>query len=387
MKKAKKETKGKSFLYRGLMFGVTVLMVAMAIFFTLNRDFFNMDGFVRWLTYGELEWSVMGESNPFVHGGGDQSTFALVDSGAMMVSRSGSRYYSFFGETYGEHVLAFLNPVLHLGGKTAVLYDAGGKTLQVYGEEEEKFSLGLGQEDVILSARLNQNDWMAVTTQHSGYRGVVTVYNASYQKMVDISLSSASIVDAFVSPDNQKVAVITIGQVGGSFRSELLMYSLQAEEPEATLQFPGVLVLDMDYEGEHLWILCEDRLIIVDLLTMAQATWSFGGQYLKDSDLGGDGFATLLLGQYRAGSADRLVTVDPMGQILGEQPLRESPLSMDSQGRYVAYLSGSRFVLYTPDLQEYSSLEEIRHANKVAVTKGGMVLLASNQEAWLYLPN
>ncbi len=377
----------KSLFRRARAFALTLLLVMGAGFFALNRDRLNLDTLRRWLAYGELERSDTGETAPFVHGGGDLASFALVGKGAMMVSQSGSRYYGFTGDTYGEHILSFQNPALHQGSETVVLYDAGGKSLQVYGRGEELFSLGLGQDAQILSARLNGKDWLAVTTQQSGYRGVVSVYNGDFQKVMEISLSTASIVDAFVSPDNQQVAVIAIDQQGGLFQSQVLLYSMSSEERLEQVILPQVLVMDMDYEGNYLWLLCDDQLIILDLLTMEQVTWPFSGQYLKASGLGGDGFATLLLGQYRAGSANRLVTIDATGQILGDRQLSESPLAVDSNGRYVAFLSGERLILYTPELEEYAKLENPRHSNEVAVARDGTVLLASNQEAWLYLPS
>lgn len=376
----------KSLPKRVLGFCLTLLLVFLALFFALYGQGFHLDGLRRWIAYGELERSAIGETTPFVHGGGDQPSFALVGNGVMMVSHAGSRYYSFSGETYGEQVLSFSNPVLHRGSNTGVLYDAGGRSLQVYGKNDTLFTLGLAQDAQILSARLNAKDWLTVSTQQSGYRGVVTVYNTDYQKVVEISLSSASIMDAVVSPDNSQVAVVTIDQQGGIFQSEILLYRLGEEEAYHRIPLPQRLVLDMDYEATTLWLLCDDGLLTVDLQSWEQFFWSFGGQYLKGSGLGGDGFATLLLGQYRAGIANRLVTVDAQGQILGEKSLGESPLAVDSTGAYIAYLSGEHLVLYHPDLQEYASLADPRHSIQAAVAEDGTVLLASQQEAWLYLP-
>ncbi len=60
---------------------------------------------------------------------------------------------------------------------------------------------------------------------------------------------------------------------------------------------------------------------------------------------------------------------------------------MQSRGQYIAYLTEDRFVLLREDLSEYAVLEDVRHAIDVALTEAGTVLLASKQEAWLYIPN
>lgn len=379
--------KENNLIKRVALFLFTMVLLLGAIALTMNRDLLNVDGFRRWLLYGDLEVSLYGETNAFAHGGGDMASFALMDDGVLLVSKAGSRYYSFRGDVFTERVISYGNPILHTGANATVLYDAGGSWLSVYSDQDEKFSLG--NSGTIIAGRMNKNDWLTVVTQESGYRGVVTVYNNQFLPMMNISLSTTYISDAYLSPDNRHIAIVTIGQSAGIFESSLLLYSVNdvSETPQKTLQFSGKVVLDMSYDTDTIFLLCENELIMIDTTSFQPTTWSFDGQYLKDADLGGDGFATLLLGPYRAGTASRLVTVDGAGTVLGELPVNSSPLALGAAGRYVAYLSGEQLIVYHADLTEYSKLEDIRHANEVAVSKDGTVLLASQQEAWLYLPN
>lgn len=380
--------KEKNLFQRFGIFLVTVVLVILAITITMNRDLLNLDGFRRWLLYGDLELSAQGESEAFAHGGGEQSSFALSSQGVMMVSKSGSRYYSFRGGVFTERVVSYTNPVLHSGGQGTVLYDAGGKVLSVYSEEVEKFALGLGSEDTVLTARMNGNDWLVVVTQESGYKGVVTIYDNLFHTIMEIGLSTTFVMDACISPDNKQVAVVTVGQSGGVFESKLLIYDVaeSTDSPKETMVFTGKVILDMDYESDYIWLLSEKELILVDIKDYSRNSWSFSGSYLKDANLEGDGFATLLLGQYRAGTANRLVTIDGSGKVLGDLAVTNSPLALSSAGQYIAYLAGERFVLYTPELKEYAVLEDVNHANETAVSPDGTVLLASPQEAWLFLP-
>lgn len=376
----------RNLLQRMGIFLFTICLVIGALWVTLNRDMINFDNFHRWRRYGELSLTEQGESEHFSHGGGESASFALADQGAVMVSQSGSRYYSLTGDIYAERVVNYKNPVLREGKTTSVLYDAGGNTLLVYGEQKELFSLSLGDEGSVLSARLNENDWLVVVTQESGYKGVVTVYNQSYQGVMNISLSTTYVMDAYLSPDNKKIALVTIGQSGGEFQSTLHIYSIGKEEAEAEVPLYNQVVLDLDYEKDTIWLLCEKAVILIDTSKYEKKSWSFSGYYLKNATFGGNGFGTLLLGKYRAGTADRLVTVDSEGELITELALSGSPLSLASAGNYIAYLTGERFVLYNPQLEEYGSLGDVNHANSVAVTSDGTVLLASNQEAWLYVP-
>lgn len=376
----------RTLFHRIFIFLFTLFLALTALFVTLNRDVMNIDGFQRWLRYGNLELSMHGESESFSHAGGDLPSFALNNQGVMMVSQVGSRYYTFTGEVLEEKVVSYRNPVLHTGNQTNVLYDAGGQGLSIYGNQEEMFSLAPSAERMVLSARLNQNDWLVMVTQEGGYKGVVTVYNAAYLPVMDISLSTTYIMDAFLSPDSKKLAVITIGQEDGQFLSHLMLYSVGENEPEKVIALSGQVVLDMDYEKDCIWLLCEKELILVNTLTFEQKSWGFSGQYLKDSTLGGDGFATLLLGQYRAGTANHFVTINSSGEVIAEKSVASSPVALTSAGPYIGYLMADQFLIYTSALEEYARLDDVRFANEIALHTDGTALLASKQEAWLYVP-
>ncbi len=306
----------KSLLERVGLFLITVVLVLGAIALTMNRDVLNFDAFRRWLLYGDLELSLYGESDSFSHGGGDNASFSLLDKGLVMVSKAGSRFYSFHGDVTAERVVSYSNPVLDQGDQATVVYDAGGQGLCVYSNEKEVFALGLGSEDAIISARFNEKDWLTVVTQEKGYKAVVTVYNKQFETVMIISLSTTFVTDAYLSPDNQSVVLVTVGQTAGVFQSNLLLYLLDGEEPVKSLTLSGKVVLDMSYESDYIWLLCEKELILVDTEDYEKVSWSFSGEYLKDATLEGDGFATLLLGQYRAGTASRLVTVDSSGTVI-----------------------------------------------------------------------
>ena len=81
------------------------------------------------------------------------------------------------------------------------------------------------------------------------------MYDSSYsRKMIQINLSNY-IVDAAVSPDCQTVAIVTLGQEGGSFQSQIQFYPVDQKEPSATVSLGNVVVLDLDYEDGLLWAL------------------------------------------------------------------------------------------------------------------------------------
>lgn len=383
---AKKAKKSNIFV-RLLALLVTAALVLGALMLVVCRDRLNLDALERWLAQRQLDTGETGQVQPFTHAGGSQMSMAYLENGILLSSSAGAHYYSFAGKKYAEEVLAMEHPVLSASSEAGVVYDAGGQSLFLFRGTEEVFDLTLEGDADLLSARVNDSGWLAVTAQQSGYKGAVTVYNDQGDKVIQISLSSTFAVDAVLSPDCKTVAVVTIDQETGSFRSDVLFYPVDKTEPSATVHLGSCVTLDLDYESETLWVLGEDRLLTVNLGSNAVQSYLFGHSYLKGCDFGGDGFALLLLGRYRAGAANQAVTIGSDATIRGDLALSSQILSFDSAGSYCALLSGSRLDLYDPSLSLIHSLDATQGARYTALAEDGSALLADAQQAWIYIPD
>lgn len=382
-----KKVKKPNLFFRLLALLVTAALVLGALALVVYRDRFNLDAVKRWLAYRSLETSATGEAAPFTHAGGDRMSIAYLDSGVVTASATGAHYYSLSGELYEEEVLTLENPVLSASRRAGVVYDAGGQSLFLFQGGAEPFSLTLDAGGDLLSARVNDSGWLTVTAQQSGYKGVVTVYDAAGKEVIGIKISSTFVVDAVLSPDCKTVAVVTMDQEGGAFFSRLLLYPVDQKEPSAQVDLGNTAVLDLDYEEGLIWVLGADRLLTVAADGSAVQTCSFGRNYLKGCSLEGDGFALLLTGRYRAGNATQALLVDQTGQAVHTLSLSGQVLDLAAAGRYCALLSGGELTIYDQELAPYATLDSTQGARHVALSQDGSALLANDQQAWLFIPN
>ena len=385
---APKRLKQSNPIVRMLALLLTAALILLAMVLVIYRDTINVDTFKRWLTYRNMETGESGESAPFSHAGGDKLSIAYLDSGLVTASAAGAHYYTLDGEHLAEEVLSMENPVLTSSRTTAVVYDAGNQSLFAFRNSQEYFSLSLNGGADLLSARPNDGGWLAVTAQQSGYKGAVTVYDRRGEPVIQISLSSTFAVDAAVSPDGRTVAVITIGQQGGSFFSRLLLYQVNQKEPFAQIDLGSLTVLDMDFDEGLIWLLGEDRLITVALTPEGETvqTYYFSPNYLKGCSLGGDGFALLLVGRYRSGAADQALRIDSSAQVTQTLSLSGQVLDYAAAGDCFALLTGGQLSLYNSELMYFAGVENTHAARKVALASNGSALLANDQQAWLYIP-
>lgn len=379
--------KKSNIVLRLLAFLLTAALVLGALALVVYRDRFNLDALKRWLAYRNLETSQSGQAAPFTHAGGDKLSLAYLDNGILLSSAGGTHYYSFSGEEYAQEVTALDNPILSSSGQTGVVYDAGGQSLFLFRGTEEVFSLSLEGHGDLLSARVNDAGWLAVTAQQSGYKGSVTVYNAEGKEVIQINLSSTFAVDAALSPDCKTVAVVTMDQSGGVFSSEVLFYPVDRTEPSARADLGSSIVLDLDYESDLLWVMGEDRLFTVAPDGSGQSCYALGRLHLKGCDLGGEGFALLLTGRYRAGNANQALVIGPDGSLLNSHDLLTPVLDYSGAGRYYALLTGSDLTIYDAQSGISAALEETLGARHLSLQEDGSALLADSQQAWLYIPN
>ena len=384
---AKKRKRAPQFLLRLVLFLVSVAVVLGAVAVVVFRDSLNLDSIRRWIHYRSLSISDSGRAESFPYDGSLDDTFAVLDGDLLVCSPNTISLYSGSGTRYVSQSVSMDNPVVDTNGSLAVVYDAGGDELYVLGQRE---LIWQGEDlDSILSARLNRSGYLTVVTQSSGYRGVVTVYDATYTPLMGVNLSSAFVMDAALSDDGQTLSILTVGQEGGVFQSTLSLYAMNTGDggefvPDIQFSLGTTVVLESRHTSDQVWMVGDRGLTISDHQGQAITTdWS--SLYLKRYTLDGDGFAAALLGRYRAGSQAQLWVVDSQGQTR-TLDINQQVLSLSAAGRYIAVLTGDRLDIYTDTLELYASLEGTQGARSALMMADGSAILLSSDTASFYIP-
>lgn len=366
-----------------IVLAVALCLVAVVAF----RDSLNLDSVKRWFTYRTLIRNDSGRADSFIYDGDLTDTFAVLDGDLLVCSANTISLYSGSGTQYINESVSMDNPVVNTNGSLAVVYDAGGSSLYILGQRALVWSAD--DLESILSARLNRNGQLTVVTQTSGYRGMVTVYDASYAPVMSVNLSSAFVMDAALSDDGHTLAIFTAGQSGGTFATTLeldtLDYSDGEYQPDLTCPLGGGVVLEVRHTATGVWAL-GDRGLTVTGHDGSTSGVSWADRHLRRYTLSGDGFAAALLGRYRTGSQSELWVVDEAGQ-RRTLSLNEQVMSISAAGRYLAVLTGDRLDIYTSELELYASLEGTQGARVVLLMEDGSAILISADAAGYYIPS
>ena len=371
---------------RGGSIAVTLLLILLAVFLVLNRSRLNLDGLKRTLAYRSLERSDDGTTSTFSIGQEEEVCYVTLSDAVILCSENRIQLFSDSGVQYEDISTVMKAPVAQYNGNNAVVYDAGGSELYLFADRQCIYRYSTQQGYSLISARVNARGWLCVVEQASGYKGSVTVYDASQEPVLTVNISSQFVMDAAISPDCKRVGIITISSGETSFAATLNIYQTNQEEPEETVPVAETPILDMDWDEEGLWLQYEHGIIRLNSQYRKISDWANRSLHLQGYTLCGDGFAVEYFSRDRSGALGQLISVDRDGKVLGTMNLSREVLSLTACGRYIAVLTNAQLTIYTPDFTEYATLPNTSGILTALVRSDGTALLIEGESAGVFLP-
>lgn len=383
-------------LHRFLIFLLVLVIVLGIVALAAWRDGTGFDALRRYFSYGGAESS--GEAE-YRYDESSSNRFALLEDTLVVLSDTSLRLVGQDGEDIWSVPIRMSVPALECAGQWAAAYDVGGNEILVVNREGQVLEMETGEDELIISVSLSEDGYLAVTAEKKNYKGCVSVYDLTGELLFAFNSSQRFVVDACSFAGGQKLAAVTLGQENSVFVSNVVLYDLKEKGEQTTADGSGVEIPSYaDYDisnGLLLEILERDGSLLsvtdsclnqTDGQGENQWTYSYQGNYLREYDLGGDGFTALLLNRYRSGSVGRLVTVGEDGAELASLDVNEEVVGVSAAGRYLAVLYTDQLVIYTPELETYATLVGTGSAVDVLQRPDGSALLLSADSAKVFLP-
>ena len=369
--------------HRILVLVVVLAVVLGAVLTAAYLDLSNFDSLRRALSYNKTDAE---SGNTYVYDNDRTNCFALLGDRLLVVSTTRMSVLANDGtEVYSQEV-KFTSPAIAVGGRTAVVYDVGGTSLYILGENGFVRDLSAETGNGVISARLNSSDMLALVTDKSGYKSSVSVYSATGERAFTFNSSNRYMIDACVERDGRHVAVATLGSEDAAFATTISRYALDQETAVSTCVLDDSLLYELGSFGGTLVAVTDDRFLALSGDGSLGGSYDYAYPYLRGSTLGGTDFGALVLSRYRSGSAGKLVTVGAEGNLIASLDTQRDVLDVSAAGKYVAVLYSDELVIYTSDLAEYASLTDTQYARGVRMRTDGSAVLLGSQQGWLFVP-
>lgn len=366
------------------IFFVTLLAVLAVVVFAAYRDGTGFDVLRRYFSYGAAESA--GGAAVYKYDASSANRYAALGEQLVVLSETNLAVLNAQGGEVWSTGVKMAAPALHTNGSRAVAYDVGGTSLFVVDERGEVMTLSADESAPLISARVNEKGWLAVTMAGKNNKGRVEVYNDKNTLVFAFNSSRRFVCDAYVTDDCASLAAVTLGQESSVFVSSVVLYDLTKKDPAASYDISDGLVLAMGQDGSSIITVSDTCLTFAESDGKIRADYPYSGAYLREYALEGDGFTALLLNRYSSGNVGRLVTVGDGGVELGSLDVNEEVLHISAAGRYLAVLYASRLVVYNADLQVYATLNGTDSVGSVLMREDGSAILAGAESAELFLP-
>lgn len=321
------------------------------------------------------------EGEPYMLDSSTKQVFRALDGRLAVASSSGLQLFDESGNTVLHEIFSLTEPGLTVGADRAAAYDIGGTQLSVVdfdGGDLQKVEVA----GTIVSASLNDSGWLTVVTDAAGYKGMVTVYDAALNAIYEWYSGKGYVMNAALSDNNSRLAVLCAEEGG----SAVHLFALDSEEERGCYAVTNELFADLYWiDGDRVCALSQSRLAFLNDKAELAGEYNYGGMYLYDYSKDGDGFFTLVLSQYRSGSAAKVVTVSPSGVVLGETVPPGDVESVSVCGKQVLLCGSGRLTLYNQQMELLKQdLEDLLGVRRALLLQRGKALLVYDYSAQSY---
>ena len=344
----------------------------------------SFDGLRRSIIYATAKKDESGCAELYQYAGDPSSRFATLDGTLVNLSANQLEMISEKGKTFVNESIRFHTPTLVFNEKCAAAYDTGGTVLYVLGNKGILWTLE--NEEEIRSVTINENNYVTVVSNKSGYKASVCVYDDKGEPFYEFNSADRFVMTAALSKDNRTLAAITMGQDSGRFVSYLLLYRTNSKDLLKKLPISNGVVYDVGWVDGCFCVVAEDGLYFVETDGTQVGSYAFENLYLRRCSMNGNGYASLLVSRYKSGSQCMLLAIDPEGDELGGCEIDSEVLGFDSAGRYTAVLCADQLMIFDKEMEEVSRLSDISEAHQVLMRADGSAVLAGTSAARLYLP-
>ena len=369
---------------RFLMFLLILALVLGVVLVAAYRDGTGFDALHRYFSYGSA--AKKSGTIGYSYDDATNNRFAVLNDGLVVLSGAELQYLDEDGKQVCDETVSMTAPALAIGGGCAVAYDVGGTELYVIGKSGVLLHLTAEEDEPFIAATLNGKGWLAVTSEKKNYKGCVSVYDAKMDLVFAFNSSDRFVTNAYVMDSDNTLAAVTLGQKDSVFISNVVLYDLSATDPKANYDVDNGLVFDIGELNSQFTTVSDTCLTFAGSGGKVKGSYDYSGEYLREYDLTGDGFAALLLNRYQSGSVGRLVTVDADGKEIASLDVNSEVLSVSAAGRYLTVLYSDSCVIYNEELQEYAKLSGTDYAKEALMRQDGSVLLIAAEKASLFLP-
>lgn len=279
-----------------------------------------------------------GEDVPVALDSAENYNYAELDGKIVAVNETNYYGYNSKGELLWDIPIQMQQPKVTVRGKYVLINETGAKKILLFKEKKKVFETSCKEN--IISADLSKKGDVVVVTEKKYYKGQVMVYNKRGELIFAWGSGSYSILDAAISP-KRKVAISLLNTDTGA-DSLIYCMDVNGKEKYKTGTFKNSVIFELEFSGENLNAVADNRCIGISAKGKTQWEHSFGGKTLTNLDIAVNGTKMLLLEKDGIGE---IMIISAKGKKYDSIKTESMPDAVSIKEDYLAYNSGRDIIV------------------------------------------
>ena len=341
----------KKFLFRHLgAFLLAVFVVLAGAFVWLNVGESGLKTYVG----NVLKNIVSTNQYPISQPAGRVAATASLGNNLVLLDDGGLYVYSSKGNQMLTREHQYSNPVVCTAGKRYLLYDRGGRKLQVGDLLNNVREASFDQN--ILTVALSENGNYVVVTGDESYPNRVTVYNAKGEELWRW-FSPQNLTAVAISPNGRVIAASSVTAENGVLTATVQLLRIDEDTIQGQMALPNDVVAHLSFlDNNSLHAVTATQVVALDNTANQLGVYSYGGRTLMYfCDIPEYGTALALAGDSQ-GHTTRLVTLNETAASQGEVDIADTLTDLTSSSNRVLALHGSQVESYPLNLTQGTTL-------------------------------
>ncbi len=368
--KARKKTARRS-IFTALL---TTFLIIIAILAIENRDVFTKSNLRRVFSFGRGS----GTYEAFTYESGSKQSFHMCGDKLAVISSSSMQLLGANGATVFRQASPFDSPAVTGNEKQALFYGIGAE--YIFTADSDGSSRQMSTNGKILSAFISENGYIAVATEQTGYKALVTVYNPDLTAVYEWWSGTGYVLDACLTGGDRYLAVLTISDAGSAVK----FLDTRTGDLCSEQSFPGELFIELKATKSSAGVTAlGDEEVVYIPMTGSIRSYSYEGKYLSDFVMGED-FTVLCLSETRAAGEVEIISLGENLTETGRVGYNETLVDISAGDGKILVMGAGSLTLMNKKCEETERSDRLMTASSVILTDAGDVLLLHSYYASLF---
>lgn len=308
----------------------------------------------------------------------DNGCYTYVENSIAVVTSNETTVFDKYGDVVFSEVCNYSQPAVKVNGKYAVSYDIGGREIKLF--NCDRLIRSIEMQEFVISVSIDSKGWLAVCTEEDGYKGAVTVYDASGAAVYKWYSAEGYIVDVELSSENRMLTVLTASATG----SNIISLSLGSNEVYSKYIKPDKIAMDIQLAQDGT-VVCvmSDELLFVNQEGEQKSSYELSNKRLMSYKFAEDGSTFLICEDYTSGEY-YVCTVSTSGEEIGSFTTSKKIKSAAFCKEFVAVVYSNEIIVYNKKLVEQNKYQPEEEPMEVFIRSDGAAMAVLGNKLRVY---